>query len=32
MNEYFNKNLFEMTPAELEHSMILMGPTHIDYL
>lgn len=29
MKDYFNKNLFEMTPAELDHSMMLIGTKHL---
>lgn len=30
MKEYSNKNLFEMTPAEMDHSMLMMGANHIE--
>lgn len=29
MKEYNTKNLFEMTPAEMDHSLLLLAPNHI---
>jgi hypothetical protein len=29
MKEYYNKNVFEMTPSELDHSMLLIGADHL---
>ncbi|KAM3141165.1 hypothetical protein pb186bvf_006770 [Paramecium bursaria] len=29
MKEYFSKNLFEMTPSELDHSMLLIGSSYL---
>lgn len=30
MKDYSHKNLYEMTPSEMDHSMLLMGSTHIE--
>ncbi|CAD8204210.1 unnamed protein product [Paramecium octaurelia] len=30
MKEYANKNLYEMTPAEMDHSLLLIGSSHIE--
>ena len=30
MKEYAHKNLYEMTPAEMDHSLLLIGSDHID--
>ncbi|CAD8110011.1 unnamed protein product [Paramecium primaurelia] len=32
MKEYANKNLYEMTPAEMDHSLLLIGSTHIEQI
>ncbi|CAD8201444.1 unnamed protein product [Paramecium octaurelia] len=30
IKDYAQKNLFEMTPAEMDHSMLLLGPNHLE--